>query len=244
MLFAGLGAGVLNSIAGGGSLITYPTLIAVGVPPLWANTSNSVAVAPAYFAATAGARGQLVGQGNRVRQLIPTAAVFSALGTIILLNTSHEVFENIVPLLVLISAILMALGPLIQRFVQSHAQGEPHIVWLHLLVGIGCLYGSYFNAGLGLVLLAVLGATLPESLARIGALKNAMTAVVGVVTTVIYSIWTPVSWWAIAVIVPTALLGGWLGSHYLQKLPDRPVRVGVVVYGFVLSAILWLEPAW
>ncbi|MFC4334652.1 sulfite exporter TauE/SafE family protein [Salininema proteolyticum] len=242
LLFAGLAAGVLNSIAGGGSLITYPTLIGVGVPPLWANTSNAIAVAPAYFAATYGSRKQLKGHARRVWQLVPTAAVSSAAGTWILLNTSHDVFENIVPFLVLMASLLMAVGPRIQRFVQKHTDGgqsRSHQVLLHVLVGVGCLYGSYFNAGLGLVLLAVLAMTLSEKMARIGAYKNALTAVVGVVTTVIYSIWSPIEWWAVSIIVPTALLGGWLGGHYLQKMPDKPVRVGVVVYGIVLSVVLW-----
>ncbi|GAB4000354.1 sulfite exporter TauE/SafE family protein [Glycomyces albus] len=219
--------------------MTYPTLIAVGVPPLYANATNGIAVAPAYAAAAFGSRNNLRGQGRRALGLIPTALVASVCGTILLLNTSHAAFEAIVPFLVLLATLLMAVGPWVNRKVTKLNGGRPlHPVALHAGVFFGCLYGSYFNAALGLVLIAVIAMSLTESLVRVGALKNFCTFIVGVVTSVVYGIWADVAWWAIGILVPATFLGGYLGARVFQKLPERPLRIAIVVYGFVLSLIL------
>ncbi|MCH7230759.1 sulfite exporter TauE/SafE family protein [Glycomyces sp. L485] len=239
LLLAGLVAGGLNAVAGGGSLITYPTLLAVGVPPLYANATNGIAVAPAYAAAAFGSRDNLSGQRRRALTLIPTAFVAAICGTILLLNTSHAVFENLVPFLVLAATLLMAVGPWVNRKVTALNGGRAlHPVALHIGVGLGCLYGAYFNAALGLVLLAVIAMSLTESLARIGALKNFCTFIVGVVTVVVYGLFADVAWWAIGVLIPATFIGGYVGARVFQHLPERPLRIGIIVYGVVLSAIL------
>src|SRR5690606_30660457 len=161
LLLAGLVAGGLNAVAGGGSLVTYPTLIAVGVPPLHANATNGIAVAPAYAAASFGSRNDLL--KRRALSVVPTALVASVCGTLLLLNTSHAVFEALVPFLVLAATLLMAVGPWVNRKVTALNGGRDlHPVALHAGVGLGCLYGAYFNAALGLVLLAVIGMSLNE----------------------------------------------------------------------------------
>jgi uncharacterized protein len=242
LLLAGLVAGGLNAIAGGGSLVTYPTIIAVGVPPLHANATNAIAVAPAYGAAALGSRRGLTGQRRRALGLIPTGVLASIAGTILLLTTSHEVFERIVPFLVLGATLLMAIGPWVQRRLAARSQGDgTHPVLLHGLVAAGCLYGSYFNAALGLVLIAVLAMSLSENLLRIGALKNFLTSIVGVVTTIVYGLFVSVAWWAIAVLVPATFAGGWLGARFFVKVPERPLRIAIVVYGVALSVILMVR---
>ena len=241
LLFAGVAAGGLNAVAGGGSLITYPTLIAVGVPPIYANATNGVAVAPAYAAAAFGSRRDLRGRRGRLLGLVPTAVLASVCGTILLLNTSHAVFENLVPFLVLAATLLMAVGPWLNRKVTALNGGRAlHPVALHIGVGLGCLYGAYFNAALGLVLIAVIAMSLSESLARIGALKNFCTLIVGVVTSIVYGIFVDVAWWAIGVLVPATFLGGYLGARVFQKIPERPLRLAIIVYGLILSLILML----
>ncbi|MFC3491458.1 sulfite exporter TauE/SafE family protein [Glycomyces rhizosphaerae] len=239
LLLAGLVGGGLNAVAGGGSLITYPTLMAVGVPPLQANATNGIAVAPAYAAAAIGSRENLRGQKRRALWLIPTALVASVCGALLLLNTPHSVFEAIVPFLVLAATVLMAVGPWINRKVTALNGGRDlHPVALHVGVFAGCLYGSYFNAALGLILIAVIAMSLSEKLVRVGALKNFCTMLVGIVTSVMYGIWADVAWWAIGVLVPATFIGGYLGARVFQRIPERPLRMAIVVYGLVLSAIL------
>ncbi|MCD0443917.1 sulfite exporter TauE/SafE family protein [Glycomyces sp. A-F 0318] len=239
LLAAGLLGGGLNAVAGGGSLITYPTLMAVGVPPLYANATNGIAVAPAYAAAAFGSRENLRPQKRRMLQLIPTALVASVCGALLLLNTPHSVFEAIVPFLVLAATVLMAIGPWVNRKVTALNGGRDlHPAALHAGVFAGCLYGSYFNAALGLILMAVIAMGVSEKLARVGALKNFCTMLVGVVTCVMYGVWAEVDWLAIGVLVPATFLGGYLGARVFQKIPERPLRIAIVVYGLVLSAIL------
>lgn len=237
LLLAGLVAGGLNAVAGGGSLVTYPTLIAVGVPPLHANATNGIAVAPAYAAASFGSRNDLL--KRRALSVVPTALVASVCGTLLLLNTSHAVFEALVPFLVLAATLLMAVGPWVNRKVTALNGGRDlHPVALHAGVGLGCLYGAYFNAALGLVLLAAIGMSLNERLVRVGALKNFCTFIVGVVTSIVYGVFADVAWWAIGVLVPATFLGGFLGARVFQRLPERPLRLAIIVYGLILSVIL------
>lgn len=239
LLVAGLLGGGLNAVAGGGSLITYPTLMAVGVPPLLANATNGIAVAPAYAAAAVGSRENLRPQMRRALGLIPTAVVASICGALLLLNTPHEVFEAIVPFLVLAATLLMAVGPWINRKVTALNGGNAlHPVVLHIGVFAGCLYGSYFNAALGLILMAVIAMGVSEKLVRVGALKNFCTMLVGIVTTVMYGIWADVDWIAIAVLVPATFLGGYIGARLFQRIPEKPLRIAIVAYGLILSAIL------
>ncbi|THV24594.1 sulfite exporter TauE/SafE family protein [Glycomyces paridis] len=239
LVLAGLAGGGLNAVAGGGSLITYPTLMAVGVPPLLANATNGIAVAPAYAAAAVGSREHLLPQRARALRLIPTALVASVCGALLLLNTPHEVFEAIVPFLVLAATLLMAVGPWINRKVTARNGGRDlHPAALHVGVFAGCLYGAYFNAALGLILMAVIAMSLSERLVRVGALKNFCTTIVGVVTSVMYGIWADVDWLAIAVLVPATFLGGYIGARIFQRIPERPLRIAIVAYGLVLSAIL------
>ncbi len=242
LLLAGLVAGGLNAVAGGGSLVTYPTLLAVGVPPLHANATNGIAVAPAYAAAAFGSRSHLRDQRRRLLGLIPTAVIAAVGGTLLLLNTSHAVFENLVPFLVLAATLLMAVGPWVNRKVTALNGGKDlHPVALHLGVGLGCLYGAYFNAALGLVLIAVIAMSLNEKLVRIGALKNFCTFIVGVVTSIVYGVFADVAWWAIGVLVPATFVGGYLGARVFQKLPERPLRIAIIVYGLILSIILMVK---
>jgi uncharacterized membrane protein YfcA len=242
LLLAGLIGGGLNAVAGGGSLITYPTLMAVGVPPLYANATNGIAVAPAYAAAAFGSRENLRGQKRRALGLIPTALAASIGGALLLLNTPHSVFEAIVPFLVLAATLLMAVGPWVNRKVTALNGGRDlHPVVLHIGVFAGCVYGSYFNAALGLILIAVIAMGASESLARVGALKNFCTMLVGLVTSIMYGIWADVAWWAIGVLVPATFIGGYLGARVFQKIPERPLRIAIVVYGLMLSAVLLIR---
>lgn len=241
LLAAGLGAGMVNALAGGGSLISYPSLLAVGVPPISANVTNSVSVAPGYVGSVIGSREQLKGQKHRVVSLIPTAVIGAGIGTALLLNTSPDVFAAIVPFLIILAAVLMAVGPFINKLLASRSDdnGE-HRVLLHLLVGVACIYGGYFLSAIGLVVIAFLGICLNDSMARLTALKNTVTLMIGIIAALVYSLLAPVQWVAVVALVPGTLLGGWLGARLAPKLPQKALRWTIIVYGFAVGVYLML----
>lgn len=240
LLLAGLAAGSVNALAGGGSLITYPALLATGLPPVTANVTNSIAVCPGYLAAVLGSRQDLTGQRRRTLTLLPTAVVGTGAGTALLLLSPPEAFEAVVPFLVIAAALTLAFQRRIRGLV-----GQPHTLpprrqalMLHLLVGVGCVYGGYFGAALGVMLVAGLALVLPETLARVSALKNVLSAVVGLVTILVYGIAAPVSWLSVAILAPTAVIGGFLGARLARRLPQSILRAFIVCYGLVVGTYL------
>ena len=240
LLVAGLAAGSVNALAGGGSLITYPALLATGLPPISANVTNSIAVCPGYLAAVFGSRADLAGQQRRTVGLLPTAVVGTLIGTVLLLRSPAAAFEAVVPYLVILAALMLAFQARIRRLV-----GQPHTmsqgrqtVLLHVLVGIGCVYGGYFGAALGVILVAGLALVLPESLARVSALKNVLSALVGLITVLVYGLFAPVSWISVAVLAPTAIIGGFLGARLARRLPQPILRAFIVCYGLIVGGYL------
>ncbi|HWG98323.1 MAG TPA: sulfite exporter TauE/SafE family protein [Pilimelia sp.] len=236
MLVAGLAAGTVNALAGGGSLISFPTLVALGMPPVAANVTNSVAVCPGYMAAVAGSRADLAGQGARMRGLLPTTVVGAGAGCALLLLTPAGAFEVVVPFLVLTAAGALAVQDRLRRLVVRRQEQGP--VALHLLVGLGALYGGYFGAALGVLLVAGLALALDETLARVSAAKNAISAVVGLVTAVAFGVFGPVDWAAAGVLASSALVGGYAGARLLRRLPAAVLRWLIVGFGVTVGLIL------
>lgn len=237
LLAAGLAAGAVNAAAGGGSLISYPALLAVGVPPVSANVTNALSVAPGYFASAFGSREELARQRRLTVKLVPTAAAGTVAGTAVLLTTPESVFQAVVPYLVLAAAALTAAGPWVKRRA-GRRHGGGHRLAAHVLVGVACFYGGYFNAALGLVLAAVLAMVVHGGLVQATAVKNAMMAVVGVVTSLIYGFLAPVNWLAAAVLLPATLTGGYAGARIVRKVPEWLLRVLVVTFAIVVGMYL------
>lgn len=233
LLAAGLGAGSVNAVAGGGSLITFPTLIAVGLPPVAANVTNSVAVFPGYLAAIAGSRADLPGQRRRLLRLLPTVVLGTAVGCALLLLTPARAFELVVPFLVLGAAAALAF----QERLRALA-GHPRTHHLHVVVGLGAVYGGYFGAALGVMLVAALALVVPDSLARISAAKNVISALVGLVTVLVFGVFGPVNWAAVAVLAPAAIVGGYAGAKLARRLPQRLWRAGIVTFGTAVGVLL------
>lgn len=240
LLAAGLAAGVVNAVAGGGSLVSFPALIAVGLPPVAANVTNSVAVSPGYLASVAGARSQLRGQGRRVAQLLVTATVGTTAGSLLLLHSPERAFEVVVPFLVLGATALLAFQDPLRRLV-----GHPHVasparaaVSLHVMVALAGVYGGYFRPALGVILMALLALVIDETMPRLNALKNVGQAVIGMVTVAIFGFFGPVEWLAVAVLVPTTILGGYAGARLAPRLPRVWWRVGIVMFGTVIGVVL------
>jgi uncharacterized protein len=244
LLVAGLAAGTVNAIAGGGSLITFPALLAIGLPAKPANFTNSVAVCPGYAASVYGSRTDLAelahGQKRSVYLLLPTAAAGTLAGCLLLKATPAGAFEAIVPFLVIGAAAVLAFQQRLRGVVGHPAQlsARRRSVALHAMVGLGSVYGGYFGAALGVMLVAGLGLVLDETMARVNALKNIVSAVVGVVTVLVFALIGQVDWAAAGVVAPATLVGGYVGARIARRLPGAVLRAIIVTFGLAVGG--WL----
>jgi uncharacterized membrane protein YfcA len=236
---AGFLAGALNAAAGGGSLISFPALIAVGYPPLTANVTNNIAVAPGYVTGATGYRRELRGQGHRILPLTVASAIGSLVGVGLILISSQSAFESIVPFLVLAACVLLAFQPAITRRLEEHS-GDRDRPGSGVLAGqaLAAVYGGYFSAALGVVVLAVLGLAFDDTLQRLNALKALLQLIIGAVSAVGFALVTPVAWTAVAIVAPASVVGGEVGARLARRVSDRALRVGIVTYG--VACAVWL----
>lgn len=240
LILAGIAAGTVNAIAGGGSLITFPSLIATGLPTVDANVTNSVSVFPGYVSSVAGSRADLAGQGARLRSILPTSIAGSVGGCALLLLTPARAFEVVVPFLVLGAAATLAFQDRLRALVgHPHAMSPRRAFWtLQGVVLVGAIYGGYFGAALGVMYVAALALILDEPLKRINALKNVLSAAVGLVTVVVFAIFAPVHWGAALTLAPATIIGGYAGAKVARRLPARVLRYLIVTFGTVVGLIL------
>lgn len=243
----GLLAGGVNAIAGGGTLITFPALLAAGLPPVTANVTSSVGLLAGYAGGTVGYRRELQGQGDRVRQLLVVAAVGGVIGAVLLLRTPGDSFRALVPWLVVLACLLLAAQPRLSRAVAARraavapagAAPPPEIGWpVRLGVGVAAVYGSYFGAGLSVLLLAVLGVFLLDDLQRLNALKGLLSFLVNLVGVAVFVVSGRVDWPVALVVAAAAWVGGLLGVRVARRLPAARLRAAVVVLGLVVAAVL------
>jgi uncharacterized protein len=239
---AGFLAGALNAAAGGGSLISFPALIAVGYPPLTANVTNNIAVAPGYVTGATGYRRELRGQGHRILPLTVASAIGSLVGVGLILISSQSAFESIVPFLVLAACVLLAFQPAITRRLEEHS-GDRDRPGSGVLAGqaLAAVYGGYFSAALGVVVLAILGLAFDDTLQRLNALKALLQLIIGAVSAVGFALVTPVAWTAVAVVAPASVVGGEVGARLARRVSDRALRVGIVTYGFACAVWLFVR---
>jgi uncharacterized membrane protein YfcA len=240
LLVAGLAAGIVNAIAGGGSLLTFPALIAVGLPAVSANVTNSISVSPGYVASVYGSRADLEGQERRALGLVPVAIVGGVVGCVLLLQTPASAFEVIAPFLVLGATAVLAFQTRLRALVGHPAQLSPRRrqATMFTLTALGAAYGGYFGAALGVILVAVLALVLDERLQRVNALKNVLSATVGLVTVVVYAIFGPVSWLGVLITAPASMVGGYVGARVARRLSAKALRRTIVVFGTTIGCIL------
>ncbi|MGY1609534.1 sulfite exporter TauE/SafE family protein [Geodermatophilus sp. SYSU D00700] len=234
-----LAAGVVNSIAGGGSLILFPTLVALGLPTVAANVTNSVAQWPGYLGGMAGFRREYAGQGGRLARLGVVSVLGGTAGSVLLLTTPSAAFDVVVPVLVLLASLLLAVQPLVTRRLRDRDGAtvrDPR--WLYFALFLATAYGGYFGGALGVILVAVLGTAL-HRLPLANALKSALSAVTATVTLVVFGLFGPVAWQVVAVAAPTSLVGGFAGARIASRIPATPLRVLIVVFGVVVSVYLF-----
>jgi uncharacterized membrane protein YfcA len=239
LLVAGLIAGAVNAVAGGGSLLVFPALLAVGFPPLAANVTNSVAQWPGYLGLLVGARHELVGQGRRLALTSTVAAVGSALGCVLLLVLPGSVFDAVVPVLVLAASVLLGVQPWLKRWIGTPEAGRPDRNTVLLpAVFLAAIYGGYFGGALGVILIATLSLCAGDELKRLNATKAVLSLVVATVTVVIFALGAPVDWAAVGLLAPTTLVGGYLGARLARRLPENVLRAAVVVLGVAVGVYL------
>lgn len=239
LLLAGLVAGGVNAVAGGGSLLVFPALLAVGFPPLAANVTNSVAQWPGYVGMVAGNRTELRGQRRRIVLTSIVAVVGSAVGCVLLLTLPGAVFDAVVPILVLLASVLLGLSPWIKRWIGAPEAGSPDRTAVLLpAVFLAAVYGGYFGGALGVILVATLSLCAHDTLVRLNALKGLLSLVIASVTVAIFAFGAPVNWLAVALLAPTTLVGGFLGARVARRLPEDVLRWSVVVLGIAVGIYL------
>lgn len=239
LLLAGLVSGAVNAVAGGGSLLLFPALLAVGFAPLPANVTNSVAQWPGYLGIVVGARAELRGQRRRVIGTASVAVLGSALGCVLLLTLPGTIFNRVVPILVLLASGLLGLSPRIKRWIGAPEPGAPDRTAFLLPAVFGAaVYGGYFGGALGVILVSTLSLCAHDVLIRLNALKGLLSLVIASVTVVIFSVGAPVDWRAVALLAPTTLVGGYLGSRIARRLREDVLRWSVVVLGLAVGVYL------
>jgi hypothetical protein len=205
-----------------------------------ANVTNSVSVFPGYVSSVAGSRADLAGQGRRLQAIVFTALVGSVGGCALLLLTPARAFEVIVPFLVLAAASTLAFQERLRGLVghPRHMPGRRAAVTLQVVVFVGAVYGGYFGAALGVMYVAALALILDEPLNRINALKNVLSATVGLVTVVVFAIFATVHWGSVLVLAPATIVGGYVGARVARRLPARVLKYLIVTFGTIIGLIL------
>ena len=233
LLLGGLGAGIFNGVAGGGSLISFPLLLALGYPALTANVTNTVGIWPGYLGGAAGFRHQISGQRERLVLLSPVAVLGGIAGAILLLTTSSATFRSIAPWLVLAASVLFAAQPLLRRALDgaSHAPPRTRPVLLSGGMFVASVYGGYFGAGMGVMLLAILGLALPDTIARTSGLRTALSILVNGVAAAVFLIHGGLPWRAVGLLAAGSLVGGWVGAKVALSIPAMALRIVVVAVG-------------
>lgn len=239
---AGLGAGAINSLVGSGTLITFPTLIAFGVPPVTATMSNAIGLVAGGVSGTWGYRKELRGQWPRLRWQIPASFAGAILGAWLLLHLPESVFETVVPVLLVLALLLVVFQPKIQKWVLQrtgdHDDDKLGPVRMTLLIigtfAVG-IYGGYFTAAQGILLMGLFGALLQDHIQRQNAAKNLLSLIVNVVAATAYILvaFDRINWTVAALIAVGSLIGGWLGSHYGRRLSPVALRAVIVVVGLI-----------
>src|SRR3990170_3398085 len=243
LALAAFGAGAVNAVAGGGSLISFPSLVAVGYTAKVANVTNTVSLLPGYLGGSLAYRAELSRQGRNLRLAFAPTLVGAIAGAVILLSTPESTFDTIVPFLILGACLLLAAQDRLTLILTpgAHAAVEPSLlraVVLQLGLFGAAVYGAYFGAGLGIIILAVLGVLLPDDLHRSNALKGLLSLFINCLAAGYFALFADVVWSAAAVMALAALGRGYLGVAVARRFPREWLRRFVIAYGVVAALVL------
>ncbi len=247
ILFVGFVAGNVNTIVGSGSLLTFPTLLALGYPALTANVTNTIGLAPGSLSGALGYRRELAGQRGRVMRLGVIAVVGGAAGAGLLLWLPANTFGRIVPVLILVACGLVIFQPRLSAFVRRRARADHESPGLHPLLRLAItgtsIYGGYFGAAQGVILMALLGVLVDDEMQRLNALKNALTALVnGTAAAVFVVASTKVAWDAAVLLAIGSVIGGQTGARIGRRINPTLLRVVIVTVGLLVVLKYVLSP--
>ncbi len=240
ILAVGLAAGTLNTIVGSGSLLTFPTLLALGYPPVVANVSNTAGLVTGSISGAIGYRRELEGQWPRLRMLGLASLAGGLTGALLLLALPASVFRNVVPVLILVACALVAVQPrLARRRAASDRRLRAH-GGLGLFAGVFLtgIYGGYFGAAQGVMLIALLGIFLDDSLQRLNAAKNVLAALVNGIAAVLFVIFADVDWAVAGLLAAGAIAGGQVGARLGRRIPPNWLRAGIIIVGVTVAVRL------
>ncbi|MEU0316582.1 sulfite exporter TauE/SafE family protein [Nocardioides sp. NPDC006273] len=245
ILLAGVGAGTINAAVGSGTLITFPTLLAFGVPPVVANVSNTIGLVPGSLAGAWGYRRELAGQRARILRFGVAALIGGAVGGILLLVLPAGAFEAIVPVLIGLGVVLVITGPRISQWVAKRHGDLPddgsERWWVWPAVALLGVYGGYFGAAQGVLMIAIIGIGIAESLQRLNALKNVLVAIANGISGLLFALVADVDWTIAALIAVGATIGGLLGARIGRRLPPNVLRGVIVVVGVTALVAFLLD---
>lgn len=236
---AAFAAGLINAVAGGGTLVTFPTLVAVGIPSVRANVTNTVALCPGYLGGAWSQREEMVGLEPLVRRLAVVGAAGALLGSALLLTISDSTFEFVVPFLILLACALLLAQDRLRAVIERHRPDGAHRAALPAAIFGGAVYGGFFGAGLGIMMLAVLGILVSEPMRRLNAVKSTMALVINGVAALFFVFTGKVVWEIAPVMAVTSLAGGHLGGRIANRLDPRIFRVLVVLFGVAVAVKFW-----
>ncbi|HET6817058.1 MAG TPA: sulfite exporter TauE/SafE family protein [Mycobacteriales bacterium] len=232
---AGLVAGAVNAAVGSGSLLTFPTLLAVGYPPVLANVSNTLGLVPGSVSGAIGYRRELAGQRRRILQMLPASVIGGVAGAMLLLAVPGA-FRDVVPILILVAVAMVLLQPRIARRRRARGVVAEHPgPLLHGGVLLCAVYGGYFGAAMSVIVLGLLGITLDDDLQRLNGVKNVITATVNGVAAVYFAFATHVAWFAVVLLWISSALGGQIGAHVGRRMPAPVLRAAIAVVGTAVA---------
>jgi uncharacterized membrane protein YfcA len=236
---AGAAAGASNAIAGGGSLVTFPTMVALGVPPLTANVTNTIGMVPGAAGGALGYADLLRAQGDRFARFLAPMLVGAVVGTVLLLLTSNAAFEAIVPALIAASCLLLLFQPrLVPRLPHAGNERSPFLTAGILFSGA---YGAYFGSAVSILLFALLALFVADTLQHLNAIKIPLVGFANLLAGVVYAFLAPVEWRFAVTLMAFSLLGGRIGAHYARRIPSDPLRISIAAIGLVVAAVLALR---
>ncbi len=242
---AAVAAGAVNALAGGGTLITFPTLTFVGYPAVVSNVTNTVALLPGYIGGTIAQRKDIKGQESRLWYLLPAGLVGGLIGGFLLLHTGEKLFRGLVPWLILAASVLLAIQDPVKawltRRMAERQPGGSHERWSTVPVGLAAIYGGYFGAGLSVIILAALGITFDDSLTRLNAIKQMISFSANLAAAIFFLFSGQVVWVAALVMMVGALIGGMLGGRLAGRVKPATLRWIVVVIGVTVSIIYFIR---
>jgi uncharacterized membrane protein YfcA len=237
LVAGGVGSGLTGSMAGLASLVSYPVLLAVGIPPVAANVTNTVALLSSAAGSAAGSRRELRGQGGRLLRHGAIAVAGGTAGAVLLMSTPSSAFERIVPALIVLGALTLLLREPLRIWYARPGLRPP----LGVAVFLISVYGGYFGAAAGVLLLAALSLAAVEPLAVTNAVKSVVLGAANLAAAVLYALIAPVHWTAAALLAAGCLMGSWIGPALVRRTPERPLRFAIAIAALSLAVYLWQD---